>query len=265
MEANDSSLELLEVSDVVECLEDVILELLFVVLLFIQALSEILNLISQTFLSHSQIIDDKGQVLVDTIEVLQLLSHLVGLLVQLLDLKFSWSNISFELLDFVIEHKLELLQLLSLLLEVNDPPVLVFNRSASLFELTFLAFNLLFQIAGCFGELFKVSRFLLDLSLSGLFIVLLCSVLIIDHGQVAFGLHTGIDMFGQLFLVLIFQDIDRIPGIIFNSFSHFLMVVVHLLHLCLQVVCLLNLPVQVNLLILIQLLDDLLVMQSQFR
>ena len=76
MEANDSGLELLEVSDVVECLKDVILELLFVVLLFIQALSEILNLVSQTFLSHSQIIDDKGQVLVDTIEMLQLLSHL---------------------------------------------------------------------------------------------------------------------------------------------------------------------------------------------
>jgi len=152
MEANDSGLELLEVSDVMECLKDVILELLLVVLLFIQALSEILDLVSQTFLSHSQIIDDKGQVLIDTIEMLQLLSHLVGLLVQLLDLKFSWPDISFELLDFVIEHELELLQLLSLLLEVNDPPIFVFNRSASLFELTFLAFNLLFQIAGGLGK-----------------------------------------------------------------------------------------------------------------
>jgi len=35
MEANDSGLELLEVSDVVKCLKDIILELLFVVLLFI--------------------------------------------------------------------------------------------------------------------------------------------------------------------------------------------------------------------------------------
>ena len=146
MEANDSGLELLEVGDVVECLEDIILELLFVVLLFIQALSEILNLISQTFLSHSEIIHDKSKILIDSVEMLQLLPHDVGLLLELLNFNFSWADISLELFDFVIKNELELLKFLSLLFQVNNSLIFVLDRGLSLTELRLLRNDLLLEI-----------------------------------------------------------------------------------------------------------------------
>jgi hypothetical protein len=80
--------------------------------------------------------------------MLQLLSHDVGLLVKFLNFKFSWADISLELLDFVIKDKLELLKLLSLLFEINDSLILVIDGSVSFFELTFLTLNLLLKIVG---------------------------------------------------------------------------------------------------------------------
>jgi hypothetical protein len=80
MKSDDSSLELLEVSDVMKNFEDIILELLLVTFLFIKRLSKVFNLGSKTFLSHSKIINNKCQVLVDSVEMLKFLSHNVGLL-----------------------------------------------------------------------------------------------------------------------------------------------------------------------------------------
>jgi len=86
-----------------------------------------LNLIGKTLLSHSKIINNQSQVLVDSIEVLEFLSHLVGLLVEHLNFKFSRTNVSLKLLDLVIQDKFEFLKLLSLLLEINDSLVFVFD------------------------------------------------------------------------------------------------------------------------------------------
>lgn len=42
------------------------------------------------------------------------------MLVELLDLDLLWTDVSLELLDFVVENELELLQLLDLLLKLPD-------------------------------------------------------------------------------------------------------------------------------------------------
>jgi len=62
------------------------------------------------------------------------LGHLVGLLLQLLDGLTTWPNVTLQLLDLVVEHELELLQLLGLLLQVVDALVLVLDRVLTLLQ-----------------------------------------------------------------------------------------------------------------------------------
>jgi hypothetical protein len=70
--------------------------------------------------------------------VLELLTHFVGLLVQLLDLNFSGSNIALKFLDLVIEDELELFELLSLFLEVVNSLVLVTDGGLTLLNFALL-------------------------------------------------------------------------------------------------------------------------------
>jgi hypothetical protein len=147
MESNHTSLKLLEISDMMKAFEHIIFELLLETLLFIKLCSEILDFVSQTFLSHSQIINNQSQVLVDSIEMSQFLSHLVCLLIQLLDIKLSWTNVSLQFFDFVIQYELELFKLLCLLFQVNDSMILILNGGISLFELTYLTLNVLLKVS----------------------------------------------------------------------------------------------------------------------
>mmetsp|Transcript_9671 Transcript_9671/g.9386 ORF Transcript_9671/g.9386 Transcript_9671/m.9386 type:complete len:81 (+) Transcript_9671:492-734(+) len=78
----------------------------------------------------------------------QLLSHFVGLLVELLDFKLSWPNISFQLLDLVVQDELELFQLLGLLLQIIDPLVLILDGGVPFLELPVLVGDLLPQVVG---------------------------------------------------------------------------------------------------------------------
>jgi hypothetical protein len=96
------------------------------------------HLIGQTLLSHSKIINDQSQILVDTIEMLKLLSHLVCLFIELLDLNFTGSNVTLKLFNLIVEHELELLELLSFLLQIVYSLILIPNRSLSLLYLTLL-------------------------------------------------------------------------------------------------------------------------------
>ena len=61
--------------------ENVIFELLLETLLVIKALSQMSDLVCKSFLSHPQVVHNECQVLVHSVKVLKLLSHLVGLLV----------------------------------------------------------------------------------------------------------------------------------------------------------------------------------------
>jgi len=96
------------------------------------------DLVCETLLAHSQIIHDKCEILIHTVEVLELLTHLVGLLIQLLDLDLAGSNVTLELLDLVVKHELELLQLLCFLLQVINSLVLITDCCFTLLNFTLL-------------------------------------------------------------------------------------------------------------------------------
>ncbi len=70
--------------------------------------------------------------------MLELLPHLIGLLIELLDLDLTGSDISLKLLDLVIEHELEFFKLLSLLFQIINSLILVADGSLSFLDLTFL-------------------------------------------------------------------------------------------------------------------------------
>jgi hypothetical protein len=97
-------------------------------------------------LPHSEIVNDESKILIDSVEMLELLPHDVGLLLKFLNFYLSRSDISLQLLDFVIQNELEFLKLLSLLLQVNNSLIFVLDGGFSLTELRLLRNNLLLQV-----------------------------------------------------------------------------------------------------------------------
>jgi hypothetical protein len=75
-------------------LEDVISELLLEVGLLIKLNAQVCHFISQSLLPHSKIINNEGEVLIDSVEVLELSSHFVCLIVKLLDFHLSRADVS---------------------------------------------------------------------------------------------------------------------------------------------------------------------------
>eukprot|EP00356_Strombidium_inclinatum_P008187 CAMPEP_0170487790 /NCGR_PEP_ID=MMETSP0208-20121228/6521_1 /TAXON_ID=197538 /ORGANISM="Strombidium inclinatum, Strain S3" /LENGTH=383 /DNA_ID=CAMNT_0010762185 /DNA_START=120 /DNA_END=1273 /DNA_ORIENTATION=+ len=204
VQANNAGLELLEVGDVVQALEDVVLKLLLVALLLVEVLPQVLHFVGETFLAHTEIVDDEGQVLVDTVEVLELLSHLVCLLIEVGDFLLSGANVSLELFNFIIEHELELFKFLSLLLQVDNSLVLILYSSISLLELADLTLDLLFEVVGALEELVQLVVLVFDELLVVVSLGLLLLKVVMDQCQVTLGLHTHIDDLGQFFFVLVF-------------------------------------------------------------
>ena len=71
-------------------------------------------------LSGSEVVDHETKGCVQIVVVVQLLVHGVGSLSERHDLHFTWSDVSAELFDLIVEHELELFELLGLLLQVKD-------------------------------------------------------------------------------------------------------------------------------------------------
>lgn len=163
MKADDALLQFFEISDVMKALEYIVLELLFEALLFVKLLSKVSYLICETLLTHSQIIDDQGKVRVDSVEMLELLSHLVGLLVELLNFDLSRSDFTFQLLNLVIEDEFEFFKFLSFLLEIIDSLIFVLNGGFTLLNFTSLRKDLLSEGVSCLNEFVKFLLLLTDL------------------------------------------------------------------------------------------------------
>jgi hypothetical protein len=138
VESNHSFLELLEVGDMVEAFEHIVFEFLFVALLLIELLSQVVDLVRESFLSHPEVVDDQSQVLVDPVEMFELLSHFVRLLIQFLNFQLSRSDISFQFLDFVIQHEFEFFKLLSFFLKIVDSFIFVLDGGLSFLKLPLL-------------------------------------------------------------------------------------------------------------------------------
>jgi len=263
VKSDHASLQLLVICDVMQAIENIIFELLLVSLLVVEHLSEVLHLVGESLLPHAEIVDDKSQVLIDPIEMLQLLPHLVRRLVQSLNFKLTWSDISLQLLDFIIQDELELFKLLRLLFEINDSPIFILDGGITLLKLANLADNLLLKLVGGVVQAGELLLFLGNFPLLLFFFILLFLEVIVNQCQVTFRLHTLIDDLGQLFLILVLQHVDPLPSFVFDALSFLFVALDHLFDLLLKPVGLLNLPVKLYLLILTQFLDDLLVIERK--
>lgn len=88
--------------------------------------------------------------------------HLVGLIFEIVDGLASGTNIALQLLNLIVKHKLEFLQLLGLLLQVMDPFVLISDRSLSFGQFQSLALNVGLQLIESSDELIQLRLLILD-------------------------------------------------------------------------------------------------------
>ena len=109
MQPDDSFPQLLKVVQPVQALVDIVFEHLLKVVLRVNLDAQVGDLVGETFLPHAQVVYYQGQVLIHSVEMLQFSTHLVRLLVQLLDLDLAWTDVSLQLLDLIVEDELELL------------------------------------------------------------------------------------------------------------------------------------------------------------
>ena len=91
-----------------------------------------------------------------------LLLHLVGLIFEIVDGLASGTNIALQLLNLIVKHKLEFLQLLGLLLQVMDPFVLISDRGLSFGQFQGLALNVGLQLIESSDELIQLRLLILD-------------------------------------------------------------------------------------------------------
>ena len=111
----------------VECGEEILLKSPLCLLLLINDSLKFAGFPSQTFLSHSQLVDDQDKVLVHSVELLLLRSHLVCHFIELLDLGLLRTDVLSEFLDLVVQNELELLQFLDLLLLLLNALLFLFQ------------------------------------------------------------------------------------------------------------------------------------------
>ena len=142
IESDAGFLQLLEVGNMVETGEDIVFELPDAPILVHPHLHQLLQLIFETLLSLGQIGHNQLQVVFDAAEVEDLLLHLTSGVLQLLDDFLPWPDVSLQLLDLVVEHELELLQLLRLLLQLVDVSVFVGHGLLALLQLSLVRLDL---------------------------------------------------------------------------------------------------------------------------
>ena len=131
IETNNAFFELLIVSDVLDDFKDIMEETLLEHLLHVKFVTAVQALVLEALVAHLEIIDNQVQVVRDALEVLHLNLHLVDLLMERGNVILTRQNVTLQLLDLVIEHEFELLQLLSLLLELDDSGFFVLNGCPS--------------------------------------------------------------------------------------------------------------------------------------
>lgn len=134
----------------------VILKLLFEHLLHIDFNSQISDFICQSLLPHPEVIHNQGEVLVYAIEMLEFGPHLVRLLIQFLNFNFSRPNVSFEFLNFIVEHKFEFFELLRLLFKFQYTRVLLTYGLLALLDFILLSSNLSSHDSNLLYDVYKL-------------------------------------------------------------------------------------------------------------
>ncbi len=142
---NNRSFKLFVLVDTWQHVIDVLLELLFDRVLLFDLLSQFFILDDQAFHLHPEIGYNEFQVSHDSAEVLHLLAHLGCLLLESSSCLCVGLDVFLQFFDLVIQHKLELLELLSFELELRDSAIFVFDCGFALRQLRPLTCNCVFM------------------------------------------------------------------------------------------------------------------------
>lgn len=193
IEPNDRLLELLVVGDIVQSIVHLVLELSLLLFLLLEDLAQVTMLSNQPTHSHTQVFYDQTQVHEDSLEVSLLLLHLVGLILEIVDGFASGTNITLQLLNLIVKHKLELLQFLGLLLQVMDPFVLISDRGLSFGQFQGLALNVSLQLIESSDELIQLRLLILDVPCETLLRRLARLIFLCDRRQIRLMLHALVD------------------------------------------------------------------------
>jgi hypothetical protein len=95
--------------------ENVVFKSFFCQFLHVKFVPRVQVFIFQSLVAHLEIIDNQVKVGADSLKVFDFDLHFVDLLVEIGDFVLTRQYVSLQLFNFVVEHKLELLKLLSLL------------------------------------------------------------------------------------------------------------------------------------------------------
>ena len=193
--------------------------------------------------------------------MLELLAHLVGLLIQLLDLDLAGSNVTLELLDLVVKDEFELLKFLRLLLQIVDSLVFVADCCFTLLYLAFLRIYLLTERVCLLNEIIELLLLLMNVLLSLLLLGLSLFVVIGHKSQFSLALHASINNLSQFLLVLLLYPVNILPCLVFNFFSLIFMSIHESLYFLSQLSSLFFLLIKLIGVLLLKVLQDFLVMK----
>lgn len=140
--------------------------------------------------------------------------HLIGLLVELLYLYLSRPDVSLKLLDLVIEHKLELLQLLGLFLKLENSLILIADCSLALTYFLSLSVYLGFHRVNKSHVL--VNKGLLLLNLPNVVVTFKPGLLEAVHGLSQFSLmgHPCLNNPRQFIFIAVLDRVNAIPKLV---------------------------------------------------
>ena len=177
VEADDSLFESLVVRDVLHYVKHVVLEPLLLQFLHVELVPGVQVLIFETLVAHLEIVDDQVKVCTNAMEVFNLDLHLVNLLVEGGDVVLARQNVSLQLLNLVVKHEFELLELLSLLFQLDNPGVFVLNSGSPRLKFILLGLDLILELNDSLVEGSGLTGFLLDLLCEGVALGVGCAIL----------------------------------------------------------------------------------------
>ena len=173
----------------------------------------LLDQLLHVLLPGPQVVYDVAEVGIDLVVVLKVLVHFIGLLLQTSDLHLPGRDVPLELLDLVVQHELELLQLLRLLLQLIYLLLSITDELVLGRYLTGLVLDVLLERVEDLVLVSDLDALLLLVSLEFLDIALQVLVLVLGQLQLCLRLETHVLHLRLVLHVLLVDLLDLELGI----------------------------------------------------
>ena len=163
-----------------------------------------------------KILHNQFKVRLHSAEMLHFLVHLCCLLLEGTRFFTAGPDILLELLNLVVQHKLELLQFLCPLNQTLDSGSLVVNRGLSLTQFRLLALDSLLVSFNRFGLLYQFIGQAVNGRLELCLFSFKLAMVVVDECELALLLHAIVDSLGQNLLLFFLDLVDVVPDLRFD-------------------------------------------------